>query len=229
MSVGLPQIDTNLATLARIPHFECILTLTPKPAAAFSAVIEPRTTSHGTVPLPATQMEFPATSTESSPPAHDKASRARDIVSHGTARLAVNLAPLASMVNTCAPCAVLPHTPPNSVPSSHDLLPIKTPFIPEVWETMLNDITPFNSFPDIPISLRFGFDMGVHTPPTQTYIPPNHNSALLFPDHVLSHIQKELSLGRYSSPFSRSDLESLIGPFRTSPLGTVPKTIGATE
>lgn len=94
---------------------------------------------------------------------------------------------------------------------------------------MLNDISPFNPFSDVPISLRFGFDMGVHTPPTQTYTPPNHTSALLFPDHVMSHIQNELSLGRYSGPFSRSKLESLIGPFRTSPLGTVPKTTGSAE
>ena len=89
---------------------------------------------------------------------------------------------------------------------------------------MLNNITPFNNFPDVPIGIRFGFDMGVHSPPLQTYTPPNHNSALLFPDHVSSHIQKELSLGRYSGPFSRSELESLIGPFRSSPLGTVLKS-----
>ena len=36
--------------------------------------------------------------------------------------------------------------------------------------------------------------MGVHTHPTHTYTPPNHNSALSYPDHVMSHIQKELSL-----------------------------------
>ena len=45
----------------------------------------------------------------------------------------------------------------------------------------------------------------------------------------MSHIQNELSLGRYSGPFSRSKLESLIGPFRTSPLGTVPKSFGSSE
>ena len=71
--------------------------------------------------------------------------------------------------------------------------------------------------------------MGVHSPPSATYTPPNHNSAILFPDHVLSHIHKELSLRRYSGPFSRSRLEFLIGPFRTSPLGTVPKSHGSTE
>lgn len=94
---------------------------------------------------------------------------------------------------------------------------------------MLNSIVPFNKFSDVPISLRSGFDMGVHFPPTFTYTPPNHNSALLYPNHVLSHIHNELSLRRYSGPFSRSRLEFLIGPFRTSPLGTVPKSFGSTE
>ena len=125
------------------------------------------------------------------------------------------MAPLDTTLSNATP-------PPN-------LLIIKTPFIPDEWETLLNEITPFNSFSDVPNSLRFGFDMGVHTPPSHTYIPPNHNSALSYPDHVLSHIQNELSLGRYSGPFSPSRLEFLIGPFRTSPLGTVPKSHGSTE
>jgi hypothetical protein len=115
------------------------------------------------------------------------------------------------------------------VTPSLDLLIINTPFIPDEWEKSLNNITPFNKFSDVPNSLRFGFDMGVHTPPTHTYTPPNHNSALSYPDHVLSHIHNELSLRRYSGPFSRSRLELLIGPFRTSPLGTVIKSPGSTD
>ena len=118
---------------------------------------------------------------------------------------------------------------PSSATPLRNLLPIITPFIPDEWETMLNDILPFNPFPDVHIGIRFGFDMGVHSPPLHTYTPPNHNSALSFPEHVVSHIQNELSLGRYSGPFSRSKLESLIGPFRTSPLGTVPKSVGSVE
>jgi hypothetical protein len=77
--------------------------------------------------------------------------------------------------------------------------------------------------------MRSGFDMGVHTPPLVTYTPPNHKSATDYPDHVLSHIHKELSLRRYSGPFSRSRLQHLIGPFRTSPLGTVPKSIDSSD
>jgi hypothetical protein len=123
----------------------------------------------------------------------------------------------------------LPLIPLSSATPSLDFLPIITPFIPDEWENMLNDITPFNKFPDVPIGMRFGFDMGVHSPPLLTYIPPNHNSALLYPDHVSSHIQNELSAGRYSGPFSQSELESKIGAFRTSPLGTVIKSFGSIE
>lgn len=97
-----------------------------------------------------------------------------------------------------------PDTLLSSATLSPDLLIIKTPFIPDEWENLLNEITSFNKFSDVPNSLRFGFNMGVHTPPSHTYTPPNHNSALSYPDHVLSHIHNELSLGRYSSPFSRS-------------------------
>jgi hypothetical protein len=120
-------------------------------------------------------------------------------------------------------------TVPRTATSSPSILIVHTPFIPDEWEKLLNDISPFNEFLDVPNSLRFGFDMGVHTPPSQTYTPPNHNSSLLYPNHVLSHIHTELSLRRYSGPFSRSRLEFLIGPFRTSPLGTVPKSFGSSD
>jgi hypothetical protein len=149
-------------------------------------------------------------------------------VMHGMAQPAV-ISTRAAGANTSARCAVPPYTTPNSATPSLDLLIINTPFIPDEWERLLNNITPFNKFSDVPNSLRFGFDMGVHTPPTHTYTPPNHNSALSYPDHVLSHIHNELSLRRYSGPFSRSRLEFLIGPFRTSPLGTVLKSSGSTD
>ena len=109
------------------------------------------------------------------------------------------------------------------------LLVVNTPFIPDEWERMLNTISPFNEFTDLPNSLCSGFDMGTHTPPAHTYTPPNHNSALSYPNHVISHIHKDLSLRRYSGPFSRSTLEFLIGPFWTSPLGTVPKSHDSSE
>ena len=151
-----------------------------------------------------------------------------DIVSPGMVRPVAHNPP-AARENICAPSVAPLGTMPKCVAPSPDLLIINTPFVPDEWENLLNAITPFNNFSDVPYSLRFGFDMGVHTPPQFTYTPPNHNSALSFPDHVMSHIQNELSLGRYSGPFSRSRLEFLIGPFRSSPLGTVPKSHNSSE
>jgi hypothetical protein len=39
----------------------------------------------------------------------------------------------------------------------------------------------------------------------------------------MSYIDTEVTLGRYTGPFSKDDLQSIIGAFRTSPLGAVPK------
>jgi hypothetical protein len=158
-----------------------------------------------------------------------KPGQARGCVTPGTASQAATSALHAPVVTISVPSAAERPIMPSHATSLRDLLPIKTPFVPDAWERMLNSISPFNPFPDVPIGMRFGFDMGVHTPPSYTFTPPNHKSALSFPIHVMSHIQNELSLGRYSGPFSRSRLEFLIGPFRTSPLGTVPKSLNSSE
>ena len=155
-------------------------------------------------------------------------SRVNAIASHGTA-LPAAIKTHVERVNTSVPCAAHLPTMPNSATSSPNLLIINTPFFPDEWDKMLNKLTPFNKFSDVPIGMRFGFDMGVNLPPTSTYTPPNHNSALLYPNHVMSHIHNELSLRRYSGPFSRSRLELLISPFQSSPLGTVPKSLDSTE
>jgi hypothetical protein len=51
----------------------------------------------------------------------------------------------------------------------------------------------------------------------------NHSSSQLDPDFISSYIIDEQAAGRYSEAFRPEDLEKLIGPFRTSPLGLVPK------
>lgn len=103
------------------------------------------------------------------------------------------------------------------------MLLIVTPFIATEWEISLRQANLLNIFEDVPRSIRHGFDMGIHTHPSHTYTPPNHKSALNNPNAVMSHIRKEISCGRYTGPFSRSKLEQLIGPFRSSPLGVVAK------
>ena len=51
----------------------------------------------------------------------------------------------------------------------------------------------------------------------------NHASSQLDPDFITLYIAEEQAIGRYSAAFHPEDLERLIGPFCTSPLGLVPK------
>jgi hypothetical protein len=48
-------------------------------------------------------------------------------------------------------------------------------------------------------------------------------SASEFPEVIDKKIEKELEAGRYKGPFTKSELESLIGPFIAHPLGVVKK------
>jgi hypothetical protein len=194
-------------------------------------VITPKHTYPETVHPLATSTGRLAIYLDMSPPVLDTVRPEKSIVMPGMDFPAVTAANShAAVANICVPSAVQNHTQHNCAPSSHSsLLIINTPFIPHEWELLLNNVNPLNKFSDVPIGIRLGFDMGVSSPPLQTYTPPNHTSALSYPNHVLSHIHKELSLRRYSGPFSRSRLEFLIGPFRTSPLGTVPKSDSTTD
>ena len=219
-------VPCNYRPFATVNHPHQILL---KLEDASSAVTAPRNTYPATALQIATQMVAPAIYTEPILQARGRANPEKGIATLGTVLQAATKDLPVDEENIFVPSAAPLHITPNNAPVSHSLLTIKTPFIPDEWERLLNSITPFNPFPDIPIGMRFGFDMGIRLPPSYTYTPPNHNSALSFPDHVLSHIHTELSLGRYSGPFSRSRLELLIGPFRTSPLGTVPKTVGSVE
>ena len=51
----------------------------------------------------------------------------------------------------------------------------------------------------------------------------NHSSSKLDPDFITKYIASEQIVGCYLDTFLPEDLEKLIGPFRTSPLGLVPK------
>jgi len=113
---------------------------------------------------------------------------------------------------------------PRPVPPPSDLLPIITPFIAEAWENQLQQAGLLDKFADVPYGIRHGFDSGIHSLPDVIYTPNNHSSAIQHPLEITTYIKNELSCGRYSGPFSPDRLEALIGPFRTSPLGVVPKS-----
>jgi hypothetical protein len=164
------------------------------------------------------------TSLNTQPLVPDKGNLENHIVLPGTASRAVIMACPANVVNIGAQYAVQFPTMCRAAMLSSDLLVVNTPFIANKWYHMLINTPSFNIFSDVPIGICYGFDMGINTLPTHTYIPSNHNSTLLHPNHVMSHISNELLLCCYSGPFSSSRLEALLGPFHTSPLGTVLKS-----
>lgn len=103
------------------------------------------------------------------------------------------------------------------------LLKIVTPLLADTWDRALTDCSLLDQFSDVPLGLCNGFKTGVSSSLMTHFIPDNHKSALTSPQIVNEHISKELALNRYSGPFSVSQLLTLIGPFRTAPLGVVPK------
>jgi hypothetical protein len=111
----------------------------------------------------------------------------------------------------------------------HNPQKIVTPLCAEAWEDELQILGLLDKFSDIPTSLHSGFCLGTSGPITSTYIPNNHTSAISHPDAILDHINTELNTGHYSSPFSKSTLFNLIGPFRMAPLGVVDKSLSPSK
>jgi hypothetical protein len=60
----------------------------------------------------------------------------------------------------------------------------------------------------------------------KTRIYPNHSSAHENRGAVNEMIVKELRNGRYHGPYSKAQLEAILGPFISHPLGAVPKSDG---
>ncbi|KAB5589206.1 hypothetical protein CTheo_7349 [Ceratobasidium theobromae] len=128
----------------------------------------------------------------------------------------------ASTAPIFAPSAATPTMTPS--PAKTDPWKVITPLCPEAWHSLLSNLNLLSSFSDIPTGLSEGFRLGAGPPPPTPFTPLNHRSARDCPEAVRSHIQAELDAGRYSGPFDKDTLFSLIGSFRSSPLGVVPKS-----
>lgn len=102
-------------------------------------------------------------------------------------------------------------------------LNVVTPLNYRHWHDALAQCSLLTQFADVPTGIRDGFKTGVSSVISAPIIPQNHSSALVNPHIVSQHIANELQLHRYSGPFQVSQLLTLIGPFRTAPLGVVPK------
>lgn len=133
---------------------------------------------------------------------------------------AVSVSTSAHCAATTTPCLSTPVSPIEAI------LPIRTPLKWQAWHLALSHALLLHEFSDVPTGIREGFRLGPSTTLQRTFIQPNHKSTFSNPTAVSAHIQSELLLQRYSGPFHPDRLQSLIGPFQTSPLGVVPKSDG---
>lgn len=100
---------------------------------------------------------------------------------------------------------------------------VVTPLRVDAVERALLELGLTDQWTHVVHGLRHGFDVGVRDPVLSTLIFPNHASSALDAPFIDSYIAEEQAAGRYSVGFEPTDLERIIGPFRTAPLGLVPK------
>jgi len=101
---------------------------------------------------------------------------------------------------------------------------VQTPYHPEAWKYFVTLHNLISLYAHIPLSLTNGFFVRAPALAT-TFTPPNHPSIILNYSAFQSIIEVEFTKGCYIGPFSLTALESLIGPFQSSPLSIVPKPV----
>jgi hypothetical protein len=103
---------------------------------------------------------------------------------------------------------------------------VVTPLRPDRFRSALEEAGGLGEFLDVIDGLTHGFPMNSSLIISSTRISPNYGSATEHPEIINNMITKELAAGRLRGPFSQLELEALIGPFITHPLGVVPKPNG---
>lgn len=97
-----------------------------------------------------------------------------------------------------------------------------TPLRADEWESQLRDAGLLDIYPHLVPSLRYGFISDIpfiH----RTFTPLNSPSLQTPAGEFQRIVNHEFAAGRYIGPFSRLSLESIIGPFQSSPLSLIPK------
>lgn len=133
----------------------------------------------------------------------------------------VSMTPDASTTTAVASVA-RPRTVPAAVAGT-DPRRVVTPLDPNHLERLLQAGGILSDWGHVVRGLRDSFDVGIHEPPRSTTLFTNHASADLDASFIDSYISGEQAVGRYSCAFDPIELEQVIGPFRTAPLGLVPK------
>ena len=99
---------------------------------------------------------------------------------------------------------------------------IVSPLIASEWLLALQAADLSQKYPHIPTFISHGADTSIpHI--NSTFTPPNHPSIASHKDIFLEIVDNKFTKGRYWSPYSKADVEDIMGPFQTSPLLLIPK------
>jgi hypothetical protein len=97
-----------------------------------------------------------------------------------------------------------------------------TPYIWRAWQHALVGAGLVDRYPSVVQGLHDGFHASFPEI-RQTQTPPNRPSIHEFRGPFEEIVQGEVDKGRYIGPFTRNELEDLIGPFQSSPFSIIPK------
>src|ERR1700679_555810 len=98
----------------------------------------------------------------------------------------------------------------------------RTPYRANEWRSILESNNLISKYRHIPISIQYGFNAAIKYI-DRTFIPPNNESISVYHDIFQKSVEHEFDKGRYEGPFSQQQIETILGPFQTSPLSIVPK------
>ena len=108
---------------------------------------------------------------------------------------------------------------------THALSPrpeIHTPLVAKEWRVALGAASISGKYPQIPEYITNGANAGIPSLHS-TFTPPNHPSVTLYHAAFKEIVDSEFHKGRYWGPYSKEELEYILGPFQTSPLSLIPK------
>jgi hypothetical protein len=97
-----------------------------------------------------------------------------------------------------------------------------TPYIASAWLRLLTEGNLLHKYPNLPHLIRVGFNAGI-PPILSTFAPANSPTIAAHSTEFSAIISKEYARERHIGPFTRSEVEELIGPFQSSPLALTPK------
>jgi hypothetical protein len=99
-----------------------------------------------------------------------------------------------------------------------DFARIRTPYNPDAFEAYLRKANILNRYPELAFKLKHGFSLGPIPPLLASFTPDNPPYVYEHAELIEKYIADEITLTRFSGPFSKSILETKIGPFRSSPI-----------